>query len=104
MTWLKVSFCTLHNAKVALLNHHYYAEISKSAAIVGDIAPGDGVSKEEKCRRETEAIGEIRSLIGTDNAAGKETSCRTCTESRSILSFALVLYLKIRLNGFICPL
>lgn len=45
------------------------------AAIVGDIAPGDGVSKEEKCRRETAAIEEIRSLIGPDTDPGKCSLC-----------------------------
>ena len=45
------------------------------AAIVGDIAPGDGVSKEEKCRRETAAIEEIRSLIGPDTDPGECSLC-----------------------------
>lgn len=34
------------------------------AAIVGDIAPGDGISKEEKNRRETAAMEEIRNVLG----------------------------------------
>jgi putative hydrolase of HD superfamily len=39
-------------------------------AIVGDIAPSDGVSKEEKNRRETEAMEKIQDILGRDTVAG----------------------------------
>lgn len=41
------------------------------AAIVGDITPCDGVSKEEKNRLETEAILEIKKMLGSDTWAGE---------------------------------
>lgn len=41
------------------------------AAIVGDIAPGDGVSKEEKNRRETEAMDRIQAMLGKDSTTGE---------------------------------
>jgi putative hydrolase of HD superfamily len=40
-------------------------------AIVGDITPDCGISQEEKMRLETEAMAEIRSLLG-DNPFGQE--------------------------------
>ena len=41
------------------------------AAIVGDITPCDGVCKEEKNRLETEAILEIKKMLGSDTWAGE---------------------------------
>lgn len=41
------------------------------AAIVGDIAPSDNVTKEVKNQLETEAMHKIRHMLGADSAAGK---------------------------------
>ncbi|KAK9867788.1 hypothetical protein WJX84_003167 [Apatococcus fuscideae] len=41
-------------------------------AIVGDITPFDGVSKSEKQRLETEAIQQIKQMLGETSAAGAE--------------------------------
>ena len=52
--------------KIALV--HDLAE-----AIVGDIAPGDNVPKEEKARREAEAMAEMRRMLegsGSSNGEG----------------------------------
>ena len=46
-------------------------DCSFAAAIVGDITPCDGVSKEEKCKLETEAMEQIRSTIGYNTLPGK---------------------------------
>ena len=40
------------------------------AAIVGDITPCDGVSKEDKNRLETEAMHKIRHVLGSNTIAG----------------------------------
>lgn len=40
------------------------------AAIVGDITPNDGISKEEKRRLEANAIVKIQEMLGTGSAAG----------------------------------
>lgn len=56
---------TTHAMKVALA--HDLAE-----AIVGDITPDDPVSKEEKYRREQEAMSEIRTMLGGRNEAAEE--------------------------------
>ena len=42
-----------------------------SAAIVGDIAPSDNITKEVKNQLETEAMHKIRDMLGHDTAAGK---------------------------------
>ena len=41
------------------------------AAIVGDIAPSDNVTKEVKNQLETEAMHKIRHMLGADSAAGE---------------------------------
>jgi len=41
-----------------------------AAAIVGDIAPSDNVTKEVKNQLETEAMHKIREMLGADSAAG----------------------------------
>ena len=75
MIWLKVSLSSFKRCKaVKILIYHVFKTMC-FAAIVGDIAPGDGVSKEEKCRRETEAMEEIRRLLGADTSAGGAWSC-----------------------------
>lgn len=45
-----------------------------SAAIVGDITPNDGVSKEEKARLEANAICEIQTMLGANTSAGIHTT------------------------------
>ena len=40
------------------------------AAIVGDIAPSDNVTKEVKNQLETEAMHKIRNMLGAQTAAG----------------------------------
>lgn len=40
------------------------------AAIVGDIAPSDNVTKEVKNQLEAEAMQKIRNMLGHDSAAG----------------------------------
>lgn len=40
-------------------------------SIVGDITPYDGISPEEKNRMETEAMKEIKEIIGDNTEAGK---------------------------------
>ena len=40
------------------------------AAILGDIAPGDGISKEEKNRQESAAMDRIREMLGQRSANG----------------------------------
>lgn len=40
------------------------------AAIVGDITPNDGISKEQKRKLESDAIVEIQKMLGTGSAAG----------------------------------
>lgn len=45
------------------------------AAIVGDITPFDGVSKEEKARLETNAIQQIKTMLGSTSAAGGTGFC-----------------------------
>ena len=45
--------------------------ISWSAAIVGDIAPSDNITKEVKNQLETEAMHKIRNMLGHDTAAGE---------------------------------
>lgn len=42
-----------------------------SAAIVGDIAPSDNVTKEVKHQLETEAMHKIRHMLGHDTTAGE---------------------------------
>ena len=42
-----------------------------SAAIVGDIAPSDNITKEVKHQLETEAMQKIRHMLGHDTAAGE---------------------------------
>lgn len=42
-----------------------------SAAIVGDIAPSDNITKEVKNQLETEAMHKIRKMLGHNTAAGK---------------------------------
>ena len=42
-----------------------------TAAIVGDIAPSDNVTKEVKNQLETEAMHKIRDMLGHDTAAGE---------------------------------
>lgn len=44
-------------------------------SIVGDITPHDGVSNEDKHKRESDAIQEIKGLLGEGTSAG-ETSDR----------------------------
>jgi hypothetical protein len=41
-----------------------------TAAIVGDITPKDGVSKEKKAQLEADAIRKIQSMLGADTPAG----------------------------------
>lgn len=45
------------------------------AAIVGDITPNDGISKEEKRRLEANAIVRIQEMLGPGSAAGSSYSC-----------------------------
>jgi len=53
-------------------------------AIVGDIAPGDGVSKEEKNKLETEAMDEIRNTLGHDTPAGLTNTRKfACLQNRA---------------------
>lgn len=40
-------------------------------SLVGDITPHDGVSPEVKQRMESEAIAEIKQMLGEDTYAGK---------------------------------
>ena len=42
------------------------------AAIVGDIAPSDNVTKEVKNQLETEAMQKMRGMLGGDSTAGKQ--------------------------------
>lgn len=42
-----------------------------SAAIVGDIAPSDNITKEVKHQLETEAMHKIRHMLGHDTTAGE---------------------------------
>ena len=58
------------------------------AAIVGDIAPGDGVSKTEKNRRETAAMEQIRDLLGVNSFAGSSQE----TTLSLLLSFQRMLW------------
>ncbi|KAK9916460.1 hypothetical protein WJX75_002849 [Coccomyxa subellipsoidea] len=41
-------------------------------AIVGDITPNDGISKEQKRKLESDAIVEIQKMLGTGSAAGQQ--------------------------------
>jgi putative hydrolases of HD superfamily len=41
-------------------------------ALVGDIAPSDGISDAEKYRRESEAMKEIQVMLGADTAVARE--------------------------------
>ena len=47
------------------------------AAIVGDIAPGDGISKEEKNRQESAAMDRIRGMLGQESVAGMAVQALT---------------------------
>lgn len=45
-------------------------QCSDGAAIVGDITPKDGISKEEKMQLEADAIVQIQNMLGPGSAAG----------------------------------
>ena len=47
-------------------------------AIVGDIAPSDNISKEDKHEREAAALNDIVAMLGPDTAAAQETSQLWC--------------------------
>jgi putative hydrolases of HD superfamily len=49
-----------------------------SAAIVGDITPHDGYSKDDKFRLELEAMQQIKRILGA-NPAGECTFVRACS-------------------------
>ncbi len=49
------------------------------AAIVGDITPNDGISKEEKRRLEANAIVRIQEMLGPGSAAGPSYLCTACS-------------------------
>ena len=51
------------------------------AAIVGDITPNCGVSKEEKARLEAEAIADIQMMLGPGTTAGMAYSHAACTHA-----------------------
>ncbi len=44
------------------------------AAIVGDITPVDGVSDEDKHQMEAAAMARIRDMLGSDTAAGQQST------------------------------
>ena len=54
-----------------------HLQVDATAAIVGDIAPGDGVSKKEKNRRETEAMEQIRGVLGHNTVPGMQPLVHT---------------------------
>lgn len=58
-----------------------------SAAIVGDIAPSDNVTKEVKHQLETEAMLKIRHMLGHDTTAGGDQirSAQTCFCAECVL-------------------
>lgn len=43
---------------------------SDCAAIVGDITPNDGISKEKKAQLEADAIKEIQKMLGAESSVG----------------------------------
>ncbi len=45
-------------------------ERSACAAIVGDITPNDGISKEKKAQLEADAIKEIQKMLGAESSVG----------------------------------
>jgi len=45
-------------------------QYSDGAAIVGDITPKDGISKEKKMQLEADAIVQIQNMLGPASAAG----------------------------------
>ena len=58
------------------------------AAIVGDITPNCGVSKQEKQRLEANAIADIQKMLGTETTAGalpKLRALRCTAESQYVI-------------------
>ena len=47
-------------------------------AIVGDIAPSDNVSKEDKHEQEAAALVQITNMLGSESAAAQEVSALWC--------------------------
>ena len=78
MMWRKVSFSHF-DGKVQCRLHGHVGETftCAHAAIVGDITPNCGVSKEEKARLESEAIADIQMMLGPGTIAG--TSVLACS-------------------------
>lgn len=69
MTWQKVRYLTRSACCVRLLPQFTFCV----AAIVGDIAPSDNITKEVKNQLEMEAVHKIRHMLGHDTAAGDFT-------------------------------
>ena len=64
MTWQKVSHASCDQHQLCCVCVASFQLICSCAALVGDITPDDGISKEEKNRRETAAIEQMTELLG----------------------------------------
>ena len=67
MMSLKVSSSTL-----SCTVHDDGGDMTCPAAIVGDIAPSDNITKEVKNQLEAEAMLKIKDMLGAETAAGEQ--------------------------------
>ena len=77
----KVSLKPLINERSQVV-HGVRVRGGACAAIVGDITPNCGISKQEKAKLEADAITDIQKMLGADTAVGVlRTLCNNCNAS-----------------------